>query len=106
MNKPYAYVLAVASFACVAAVSTGCEEAVDEATNNIRCDDICEYAVDCGVVGGTIDACQNACEAAGDESQAVEDNIELCADCLNHDEVTCEQNNELCAAECEGVPLS
>jgi hypothetical protein len=96
--------MSIVAAVCVASAFFGCEEAVDEVTNNIRCDDICEYAVDCGLVDGSIDACQNECEAAGDQSQTVEDRIEDCDACLDHDDRTCDQNAELCSAECDLVP--
>ncbi|MBL8744004.1 MAG: hypothetical protein JNK04_23015 [Myxococcales bacterium] len=100
LNQVIALTLAIGA----AGAFVGCEEAVDEVTNNVRCDDICEYAVDCDLIGGSIDSCQNQCEAAGDASQTVEDRIEDCASCLDHNDRTCEENDQLCAAECDLVP--
>ncbi len=92
--------------AAVSALSAfvGCGEAVDEVTNNLRCDDVCEYAVGCGLVDGTMEACDDTCQAAGDDSQTVEDRIENCAACLDYNDRTCSENADLCTAECEGVP--
>ena len=96
--------LSVAVAVAAGATFFGCGEAVDEVTNNLRCDDVCEYAVGCGLVEGTLEACDDRCQQAGDDSQTIEDRIESCAACLDYNDRTCDENANLCTAECEGVP--
>lgn len=104
MKAQFCKAVSIAAALAAVCASVGCGEAVDEVTNNLRCDDVCEYAVGCGLVDGTIDACDDTCQEAGDDSQVIEDRIENCAACLDYDDRTCSENNTLCTAECEGIP--
>jgi hypothetical protein len=79
------------------------EEVTDEAKNHIHCDQMCEWAVDCGRTSGSIDACDDDCEAKADQSEMFERQVQDCADCIDHTDLTCEQNDELCSDVCAAV---
>lgn len=79
------------------------EEATDEVKNHVHCDQLCEWAVDCGRMPGSIDACDDDCEAKADQSEMYERRVQDCANCIDHDDLTCEQNDEICSDVCETV---
>ena len=107
MKKASAVVVCAFS-AAVLATACSPEEAKDEVTNHITCDQVCEWTVDCGRSSfATIDACDDDCENKADSSEAYERAVEDCAACIDHDDLSCQDNETICAAECAtAAPLA
>jgi len=107
MKRASAIVVCAFSAAVLAAACSP-EEVKDEVSNHIVCDQVCEWAVDCGRSAfSTFEACDDDCEDKADASEAYERAVEDCAACIDHDDLTCEQNEDICAAECmTAAPLA
>ncbi len=97
--RPFAGLVAIASIGA-AFVACSPEEAKDEVTNHIVCDQVCDWAVDCGRFNGTFEACDDACEDKADANEQYERDVEQCAACIDHDDLTCDQNADICDADC------
>ena len=83
----------------------GCppDEVREEVTNRIVCGQLCDWAVDCGRSDRSEDACEDDCEAKADANDDYRLEVEDCAECIDHDDLTCTQNDEICSDECDTV---
>lgn len=97
------------SIAILGAALLGCppDEVREEVTNRIACDQLCDWAVDCGRKQMSKNACEDDCEAKADANDDYRREVEGCADCIDHDDLTCTQNDEICSQSCAvAAPLS
>lgn len=109
VNFGHWFVGTMVSSAIVAfgAIGVGCspEEVQDEVTNHYNCDVICEWAVDCEVESGTVDSCDDRCEANADASASYEEKVERCGSCIDdaHNDLACLDSRSVCAEECASI---
>jgi len=95
--KSFSIVLAlqIASLALV-----NCSDSVDEVTNNITCNGVCERYKDCFDGNYEVDACTNKCESDATASEEKERRLELCDNCI--EDRSCTESFG-CADECGGI---
>jgi hypothetical protein len=80
----------------------GCSDAVDEVTNEIDCQSVCQRYADCVDSDYDVDGCQDRCENEADADQDKERRLEMCDACL--DGQSCGQSFD-CTDECIGIIL-
>ncbi|NUP05350.1 MAG: hypothetical protein HOW73_04730 [Polyangiaceae bacterium] len=80
-------------------------EEFEEIAHHLNCDLVCDWAIDCGIVQTSFDACDDPCEDNADDSEFYESDLERCAGCVDdtHDELSCSDSRRVCADECEDI---
>jgi hypothetical protein len=96
MRKQHAIVI-------LGAALLGCppDEVREEVTNRIACGQLCDWSVDCGRSQLSKDACEDDCEDKADANDDFRREVEDCSECIDNDDLTCQQNEEICSDECD-----
>ncbi len=76
------------------------KEVRDELSNRINCEDVCEWATACGHDERSESVCEEDCEQLADANEDREREVERCAECIDDDDLTCTQNDEICSDDC------
>lgn len=76
----------------------GCGDDPEEVVNHITCKDVCQRYADCFDSGYDVDGCTTRCTNDATASEAKEDRLELCNECI--DEASCAGAAFGCATEC------
>lgn len=89
---------------CVPFVMVGCGDdgPLESISNSIDCNQICNKYSEC-VTDIDVSECTSHCQEKADGSEATEDRVQACEDCL--DDTSCTEALG-CWAECAFVPVS
>ena len=75
---------------------------IEEANNTVDCAQICDSYSDC-VTDIDVTECTDYCEDQADSSEATEDRVQSCEDCL--DDKSCSEAAVSCWDNCAFVPV-
>jgi hypothetical protein len=83
------------------AALVGCTSTVDEVTNTIDCQTVCERYADCFNADYDVDGCIDRCQNSADADAERQRRLRTCDDCI--DDRSCTAATFSCADECVGI---
>lgn len=87
--------------AIMAVAAAGCSSTVDEISNKIDCHSVCKRYQDCFNSDYDVDGCTDKCENSADSSDARQNKLKACDDCI--DDKSCAGATFNCSDECAGI---
>ena len=79
----------------------GCGDTVDDITDSVQCDAVCERYSSCFDADYDVEGCTDRCESDASASQTRQERLRSCDACM--DERSCTEATFECSADCVGI---